>query len=345
MCQPIARPNVNAYQKKRSVSSVRSAPFVSFHYQIALWIMCTLVSKEFAIYAPISTSFAAEKTFLRASYKYDRLHTLFDNTVLTWGTDYAIGILMCCFAMRCLCATSSKNGMRNVEASRCLRRRSAALLFCYALSVFVGGMTHQTFTTLDSLNTTSFRILWTICVGAVTAAAGVIGMIGSEICQRLNANADESKVRFRVPVLPNSMWYMYAGYFTLTCAFGGISYKRPACDIFAAGVSQFIPTAYNLLVLLSIRWDDACAIEAKSKVSDRVSSAVKIPFRIMFYVGFLSNAPLLPVYPLLVQYTQLSLGVVNALLHLNLTLSWGMQAFCLHHFCKAMNNVKEKQVM
>lgn len=178
MCQPIARPNVNAYQKKRSVSSVRSAPFVSFHYQIALWIMCTLVSKEFAIYAPISTSFAAEKTFLRASYKYDRLHTLFDNTVLTWGTDYAIGILMCCFAMRCLCATSSKNGMRNVEASRCLRRRSAALLFCYALSVFVGGMTHQTFTTLDSLNTTSFRILWTICVGAVTAAAGVIGMIG-----------------------------------------------------------------------------------------------------------------------------------------------------------------------
>jgi len=163
----------------------------------------------------------------------------------------------------------------------------------------------------------------------------------SELCRRLNANADESKVRFRMPIIPDSFWYIYAGYFTLTCALGGISYKRPACDIFAAGASQFVPTAYNLLVLLSIRWDDACAIEAKSIVSGITIRDIKIPYRLMFYVGFLSNSPLLPIYPVLVQYTQLPLGVVNAILHLNLTLSWGMQGLCLHHFCKAMNSVKQ----
>jgi len=312
---------------------------------IPLWIILTLVSKEFASYLPPSTSLAAEKTYHPASYKYDRVHTLFDNTVLTWGTDYAIGILMTYFALRCFCATSSHRGLQNEEASRSLRKRATALLLFYALSVLTGGIAHQKFTTVDSLNTSSFRILWTICVGAVTAAGGAMGMIGSEICQRLNANADKSKVFFRMPILPDSFWYLYAGYFTLTCALGGISYKRPACDIFVAGVSQFVPTAHNILVLLSIRWDDACAIEAKSKVSDCVSSAVKIPYRLMFYVGFLSNAPLLPVYPLLVHYTQLSLGAVNALLHLNLALSWSMQAVCLHHFCKAMNNVKQEHVI
>lgn len=312
---------------------------------IPLWIIITVVSKEFASYLPPTTSLAAQKTFLRASYKYDRVHTLFDNTILTWGTDYAIGILMTYFAFRCFCAISSQHGMQNAEASRSLRKRATALLICYVVSVFAGGIAHQTFTTVDSLNTTSFRVLWTICVGAVTAAGGVMGMIGSEICRRLNANADKSKVRFRVPILPDSLWYIYAGYFTVTCALGGMSYKRPACDIFVAGVSQFVPTAHNLLVLLSIRWDDACALEAKSKVSDCVSSAVKIRYRLMFYIGFLSNAPLLPLYPLLVHYTQLSLGAVNALLHLNLTLSWGMQAVCLHHFCMAMNNVKQEHVM
>lgn len=313
---------------------------VPLHY-LPLWIILTLASKEVAIYLPPSTSAAAEKTFLRTSFKYDRVDTLFDNTILTWGTDYAIGAIMTYLAIRCICATTSQRGMRNEGASRKLRKTSAALLLLYTISVLAGGIAHQTFTTIDSLNTNSFRVLWTICVGTVTAAGLPMGMIGSELCRRLNANADESKVRFRMPIIPDSFWYIYAGYFTLTCALGGISYKRPACDIFAAGASQFVPTAYNLLVLLSIRWDDACAIEAKSIVSGITIRDIKIPYRLMFYVGFLSNSPLLPVYPLLVQYTQLPLGIVNAILHVNLTLSWGMQGLCLHHFCKAMNSVKQ----
>jgi len=79
-------------------------------------------------------------------------------------------------------------------------------------------------------------------------------------------------------------------------------------------------------------------IEAKSKVHDEVSSSVNLSFRRMFYIGFFGNAPLMVIYPLLVQYTLLPLGVVNALLHLNLTISWSMQAMSLHHFCMAMNN-------
>lgn len=317
---------------------VRSSPLP---YQMPLWIILTLVSKEFATYLPPVTSSAAQKTFLRTSFKYDRFHTLFDNTILTWGTDYAIGVIMTYLAFRCIYATTSSRGMRNEGASRKLRVISATLLLLYAVSVLAGGIAHQMFTTIDSLNTTSFRILWTICVGTVTAAGLPMGMIGSELCRRLNANADESKVRFRMPIIPDSFWYIYAGYFTLTCILGGISYKRPACDIFAAGVSQFVPTAHNLLVLLSIRWDVASTNEVKSIVSGFASSDIKLKHRLMFCFSFLSNAPLLPVYPLLVQHTKLPLGVVNALLHLNLTLSWGMQGLCLRHFCKAMNSVKQ----
>merc|ERR1712038_2066326 len=55
--------------------------------------------------------------------------------------------------------------------------------------------------------------------------------------------------------------------------------------------------------------------------------------RTFFYVGFILNAPLLPSYPCLVQYTNLSLGVVNALLHTNLTLAWGMQTWSVYHIC------------
>jgi len=318
--------------ERKMVSTIqRSSTSVHSTCQIAAWIILTLIFKEFSTYLARSTSNAAEKTYIRASYEYDNDNTWFDNTILTWGTDYAIAVLMAFSALKCYLATSSQRGMRNERASSSLRNRSCALLLCYAVSVMAGGISHQFFTTIDSLNTTTFRILWTICVGAVTTAAGPMGMIGSEICWRLNANTDESKVRFRVPVIPDYLWYVYGGYFTILCILGEISYKRPACDIFVAGISQFVPTAYNVAVLLSIRWEDACAIESISKVSDFVSGSVKLFYRILFYVGFIGNSPLLPAYPLLVQYTELPLGVVNAMLHLNLTLSWGMQALCLHH--------------
>lgn len=322
--------------KRSSTSSSSLHPT----YQIVAWIILTLVSKEFSTYLASSSSNAAAKTFIRASYQYDYDNTWFDNTILTWGTDYAIGVLMTYSALKCYFATTSQRGMRNERASSRLRNRSCALFLLYSVSVVSGGIAHQTFTTIDSLNTVAFRILWTVCVGAVTAVGGPMGMIGSEICRRLNANTDESKVRFRVPVIPDYLWYAYGGYFTLICILGGISYKRPACDIFVAGVSQFVPTAYNITVLLSIRWEDACAIEGLAKVSDLVSGSVKLFYRILFYVGFIGNSPLLPAYPLLIQYTTLPLGVVNAMLHLNLTFSWGMQAMCLHHFCEALNNIK-----
>ena len=164
---------------KRSSTSIHPTyQITASTYQIAVWVIITLISKEVSNYLPQSTSIAAKKTYIRALYQYDDEDTWFDNTVLTWGTDYAIAVLMTFSALKCYFATSSQRGMRNERASRSLRNRSCALFLLYAVSVMTGGIAHQTFTTIDSLNTTTFRILWTICVGAVTAAGGSMGMIG-----------------------------------------------------------------------------------------------------------------------------------------------------------------------
>lgn len=114
-----------------------------------------------------------------------------------------------------------------------------------------------------------------------------------------------------------------------------------------SGTSQFVPTVYCILVVLSIKWTDAKpTLEAPLNMIENVYPSAKIKaikrsYRYMFYIGFALNAPLLPSYPQLVQNTNLSLGQVNALLHLNLTIAWGLQAISLHHFCKALNLKRE----
>ena len=90
-----------------------------------------------------------------------------------------------------------------------------------------------------------------------------------------------------------------------------------------------------------MRWKDAIPVleggttTTTSTPSSTSYSYINIPkkLRILFYIGFMLNAPLLPSYPCFVQYTNLSLGVVNALLHTNLTLAWGMQAWSIYHIC------------
>jgi len=125
---------------------------------------------------------------------------------------------------------------------------------------------------------------------------------------------------------------------TGVCWAGGLSFKRPACDIFIAGITQFLPTIYCEAVLFSKRWCDAGFLEAKTEIPDKFAGLIFRRYRYIFYGGFVLNAPLLPIYPLLIQYTSLPLGIVNALLHFNLCISWSMQAVSLHHICKALNN-------
>lgn len=186
-------------------------------------------------------------------------------------------------------------------------------------------------------------------MGSVTAAGGFMGACGSEICKRLNE--ERSQCMFRLVYVPDVLWMIYGGYLTWVCLTGGISYKRPACDIFVAGTSQFVPTVYCILAVGSVRWTKK---KKKKKEGQReeergwngttvVHGAIRRWFRCMFYIGFALNAPLLPSYPCYIQYTSLSLGVVNAILHLNLTLAWGMQALSLRHICQAFNLVEEEE--
>jgi hypothetical protein len=122
-----------------------------------------------------------------------------------------------------------------------------------------------------------------------------------------------------------------------------MSYKRPACDIFIAGITQFPTTAYCVVALASgssRRWptrhstasssSSSCdnPTAASSSSSSSPIDLVRLPYRIMYYAGFVGNSPLLPMYPLLVQYSGMSLGAINTLLHA-----------CESHACLLFNGI------
>ena len=106
-------------------------------------------------------------------------------------------------------------------------------------------------------------------------------------------------------------WPIYGTYMAATCALGYISFKRPACDIFIAGITQAPSTFYCLGALGLRKWGE----EKKKKRDESPIGLVRLPYRLMFYIGFIGNAPLLPMYPLLVQYSGMSLAGINTLLH------------------------------
>ena len=64
-----------------------------------------------------------------------------------------------------------------------LRTRSMALFGLYAASVLSGAVAHQTMTSLDLINSDSFKWLWCVCVGTVAAAGGVMGSILNHLTQ------------------------------------------------------------------------------------------------------------------------------------------------------------------
>lgn len=310
-------------------------------YSIPFFLLVAYGTKEFSLVFPyVMAPWAAAKTYVHAGYRYDEDHTRFDNSAWTWGTDYALAALMAVLALRCLLDRGEAAPVD--RASRTLRVRSAVLLIMYAISTLAGGYAHQTYHTIESMNSVSFRILWTVCVGSVCAAGGVMGSIGTEVCRRFHADARRKlgDVPFEIPVVPDGFWLCWGLYITAVCVRGDISYHRPACDIFIAGTTQFVPTAYCVALLLIRKWrEDGSAVAPPS----RPACHVLRPYRIMYYLGFVDNSILLPSYPLLVQYTDWSLGTINALLHAWLTLSWGMQAIGLRHLCLAVDKAAAEQ--
>eukprot|EP00586_Coscinodiscus_wailesii_P013737 CAMPEP_0172494720 /NCGR_PEP_ID=MMETSP1066-20121228/54661_1 /TAXON_ID=671091 /ORGANISM="Coscinodiscus wailesii, Strain CCMP2513" /LENGTH=206 /DNA_ID=CAMNT_0013265919 /DNA_START=78 /DNA_END=695 /DNA_ORIENTATION=+ len=145
-----------------------------------------------AVLWPKSTQY-----YVPASFQYDETETFFDNSIWTYGTDYLIAVFMAYGTSKCLLCDG---GYLNAS----LRWIAAGLLAMYSVSVIVGAFAHQYFTTLDSLNTVTFRILWTVCVATVAIAGGFIGAVGSELGMKFDSY--NMKTHFKVPILPMYFW-------------------------------------------------------------------------------------------------------------------------------------------
>ena len=247
--------------------------------------------------------------FVNVYYKYDS-STLFDNTYLTWATDYGLTLLTSSMALQIMMSSGKSR----------LRDRCVLLLVCYAISVTTGGICHQFFKPTD-LNTGVFRLLWTICVGFVTIAGALIGSIGSCICDLVKSEG-QRLTRFEMFVIPQWFWVLWGVVLTAHVILGGVSMKRPACDIFIAGVTQTWPSTYIFLVLISNTWT----------TKNRNGREEVTVGQILMMIGFYFNAPLFFLYPLLDSWN-LQLGSINAFLHSWLCISWTMQAIGMLLFC------------
>jgi hypothetical protein len=290
-------------QTAAKVSEEPSRPVLTygqFTKVVIAGVLCAAVNIAFSLTFPFALApEAAPKTYHFAFFHYDADKSHFDNTAWTWATDYGLAIAI---------STIMLNTPSQHKVSRTHAQRSWMLLLCYVFSVLAGGIAHQFYTTLEGRNSLSFRFLWTICVGTVSAATGPMGSIGTELVRH-----DHALGLKHLPVVPAWLWATMAIVATVVVALGGFSFNRPACDIFIAGTSQFASTVYMMLVFMF----------------GLPTHPVKRWARVAGAVGFLFNAPLLPMYPLLVQYTDWSLASVNTLLHAWLLVGWGLQGLAL----------------
>lgn len=239
----------------------------------------------------------AQDTYHHAGYDYDVALSHFDNSPWTYVTDYQLATIMVLLAWKLPVANQPKSD---------LAAHSQGLLLCYAVSVAAGGLAHQFYTNLEERNSLSFRLLWTLCIGTVTFASGFMGMIGSALAKQ---DVDLPYL----PVVPKSYWISYASCLTLWCAAGGMSHQRPACDTFIAGITQSPSTFYVMAIL----------------ARGLLTQGIPLVTRLQGMIGFIFNAPLLPLYPFLLHHTTWSLATVNTFLHAWLLVAWGNQGWCL----------------
>jgi hypothetical protein len=115
-------------------------------------------------------------------------------------------------------------------------------------------------------------------VGTVTAAGGFMGACGSQL-GRLTGGF----------YVPEWAWVGFGTFATAVCMAGYMSFQRPACDIFIAGITQLPSTLYICLLA--------------------IFSHHKAFYRNLCVMGFSLNAPLTAN----VCYSDLSLSLVPAL--------------------------------
>lgn len=269
--------------------------------EITLGACLALSVVLFSVYFPfLLAPYAASKTYHFAFYEYDPDISHFDNSIWTYGTDYFLSLSMAILAAT-IPTTHSRTSLHAF--------RSRGLLACYLLSVLAGGLAHQFYTTHTDRKHWTFRLLWTLCVGTVTYASSFMGSIGTQLVR-----LDHQEGFKWIPLIREPFWWTFGICTTLICVAGGFSFHRPACDIFVAGITQFPSTFYMMAILF--------------KGLPTAKGLTKME-RLTGILGFILNAPLLPMYPLLVQYTNMSLAAVNTFLHSWLLVAWGMQGIAL----------------
>lgn len=285
-------------------------------------VLVGIFSTYFPLVADFTFGEVSPTLYYQATYQYDE-RSLFDNTVLTYGTDYFLAFVMVCWALRIGSHPTCSGSSSSTATTQCKTYsllqthsfRSKGLMLSYSLSVLAGAVAHQCFTTIESRNTMAFRLLWTLCVGSVTAAAGWMGSIVT-----VWAKYDQYQNCPSVAVIPAWFWTAYCTVGTAVVAAGGWSYQRPACDIFVAGVTQAPSTFYAMAVL----WQGLPTLPGWSTAA-RAAAAI----------AFILNAPLLPLYPLLTT-TNLSLGQINAVLHSWLLVAWSSQGYVLWQVARSL---------
>ena len=253
----------------------------------------------------VGVSSDGAKTFVHAYWLYPQ-EAAFDNSWPTWSTDYLLA-LICCYFIRAVERADSKHPPSH------LRIHATQLFKLYALSVFLGGAVHQQHSgNLSELNSLRFRIAWTIVVGATAAAGGCFGAIGSELLRLSNSRVQ----------LPSAAWATYSLALFALVAGGHLSCVRPAGDVFVAGSSQAMPTFFL----------QSCAFVWRHSTTTHVPP---LAFWVL-QLSLVTNAPLVFLYPVLIQRSGLPLSAINAALHTWLAVSWAAQGWSLSVIVRAI---------
>ena len=272
------------------------------------------------------------RTYKLAGWSYPP-DAIFDNTWRTFLTDYVLSAICIYWAVRLFysdrvnkqrgeatlfCSDSERT--EHQPAASPLRYRALLLLCHYAFQAALGGVSHQLYSgSTAELNTYAFRAAWTAVVGATAAAGGCFGLIGSELLRLADTRLQ----------LSNVAWLVYTIAMLALVASGALSCVRPACDVFIAGTSQAVPTFFL----------QACLLVWRRKV------ATLVPWKAYWVLqaSLMTNAPLVFVYPFLVQRSGLPLGVVNAAMHAWLAASWAAQGWGLSVLVRVSEQVAVKQ--
>lgn len=294
---------------------------LSGHFNGILWCIAALT-----IAFNMMSREKVEKIYKLASFEYDPEISVFDNTILTWGTDYALSVITGAFAIwiRQTSKRSSRDDIRRLALA------STTMLFLYSIQTLAGAIAHQTFLTVESRNSLTFRLLWTLCVGLVYLASAPMGMIGSECLKIFQPRSNCSAILKTMPYLTNAFWLMYGVTGTFAYAKGFLSFQRPAADIFIAGVTQ-TPTTFYFMAFLYL-------VEQRG-----ITNFMKV----YGLVGFILNAYLFFIFPFLVIDLGWSLGVTNLFCHVNLCIAWSLQGLILQRLVKSLveeDETKQKEL-